>query len=624
MHSFPSRLAVFSIAIAALAAASAIPRKPAQAKGAKASEKTAATPVKTPARAAKPVVAQSARGWLNAMTLERKAAQLVFVQFNGAAPNPRTREYQRYARLVRDVGVGGLILVNWSKGRVIQKAEPHALAAFVNRMQGLSKTPLFISGDFERGASMRVDGTTGFPHAMAFAAAGDPELTRRMGMATAREARAMGVHWVFHPVADVNNNPDNPIINIRSFGEEPETVAAHVRAFIEGAQAEPKKYVLTSAKHFPGHGDTAIDTHMNMASIASTREQLEQMELLPFRAAVAAGVDSIMSAHIAAPALAPADVPATLSPDIMTGLLRDDMGFKGLVVTDALEMGGIVKGFSNGEAAVLAIEAGADVLLMPVDPDAAIRAIVSAVRAGRLSEKRIDESVSRVLEAKVRVGLHRSRLVDSAAIGREVNTRQSNELAREVAERAVTLVRNEGRMLPLAAPGAACYVVLAESARAVGGRAFAEEVRRRAPRARVIALDPGATAAAVDSAVRQAAACDSVVVAAFASVAAYRGSTALPGRYTEVVERLAGAGKPVAMVALGNPYLLRSFPAVNAYMATYSTTPVSEAAAVRALFGEIPIGGRLPVSIPGLARVGDGIAAPARTAAAQTTHASVP
>src|SRR5262249_245516 len=197
------------------------------------------------------------------------------------------------------------------------------------------------------------------------------ELARYEGVVTAREARALGVHWVFYPVADVNNNPDNPVINNRSFGENPQAVAAMVKAFIEGVHPDRKNYVLATPKHFPGHGDTAVDTNLNLATTPADRDRLEHVELVPFRAAIEAGVDSIMTAHIAVPALAPADLPATLAPQILTNLLRNEMGFKGLVVTDALEMGGIAKGYNSGEAAVLAVEAGADVLLMPPDPDAA-------------------------------------------------------------------------------------------------------------------------------------------------------------------------------------------------------------------------------------------------------------
>ncbi|MGD0048161.1 MAG: glycoside hydrolase family 3 N-terminal domain-containing protein, partial [Bryobacteraceae bacterium] len=303
------------------------------------------------------------RRWMKGMTLRDEVAQLVFVAFPGAAPHTRSREYLRFLRLIRDVKVGGLILTNTANGgRTIQHAEPYALAAFLNRVQRIAKVPLLVGGDFERGASMRVAGTTVFPHAMAFGAAGDPEFSRFEGQVTAREARALGVHWVYYPVADVNINPDNPVLNIRSFGEDPQAVAAQVAAFIEGAHSDPHNYVLTTAKHFPGHGDTSVDSHLNLATVPASRERLESVELVPFRAAIAAGTDAVMTAHVAVPALAPPDLPATLSPAILTGLLREELGFKGLTITDALDMGGIVKGFPAGDAAVRAIEAGADTL----------------------------------------------------------------------------------------------------------------------------------------------------------------------------------------------------------------------------------------------------------------------
>lgn len=546
------------------------------------------------------------------MSLREKVAQLIFIPFTGAAPNVRSREYRRFLRLVRDVRVGGLVLVNWSNGRVIQRAEPHALAAFLNRMQRIAKVPLMVTADFERGASMRVDGTTMFPHAMAFGATGEPSLSRYEGEVTAREARAIGVHWVFYPVADVNNNPDNPIINIRSFGENPAMVAAHVREFIEGAHHDSKNYVLTTAKHFPGHGDTSVDTHLNLATITASRERLESVELPPFRAAIAAGVDAIMTAHVAVPALAPPDLPATLSPAILTGLLRDELGFRGLVVTDALEMGGIVKGFGAGEAAVRALEAGADALIMPPDPEAALKAVLAAVKRGRLSRKRIEDSVERILAGKVRVGLERRRLVDVEAISDQVNAPEAAERAQEIAQRAVTLVRNQDNLLPLA-PANACYLVLTEGRYSSAGQVFTQQVRQRAPNASITLLDPTITGTALDEAVARGTGCGTVVVAAFASVAAYRGSTVLAGEYPRVVNGLVAAGKRVILIALGNPYLLRSFPGVNAYMTTYSTVPPSEIAAVRALFGEAPIRGHLPVSIPGIAAYGGGIVLPARS-----------
>jgi len=541
------------------------------------------------------------------MSLHDEVAQLVFIAFHGESPNTSSREYRRFMHLIRETQVGGLILNNASNGHTIQKAEPYQVAAFLNRLQRMTKVPLMVAGDFERGASMRVSGTTEFPHAMAFGAAGDLELTRYEGEVTAREARAIGVEWLYYPVADVNNNPDNPIINIRSFGEDPHAVAAQVAAFIAGAHSDKQNPVLVTAKHFPGHGDTAVDTHLNLASIPANRERLDRLELVPFKAAIVVGVDAIMTAHIAVPALAPPDVPATLSPAILTGLLRNELGFKGLVVTDALEMGGIAKGFSTGEASVRALEAGADTLLMPTDADAAVKSVMAAVASGRLSRQRIEESVVKILSAKEKLGLDRRRTVDLEAIGDVIDSPEANEKAQEIAERAVTLVRNTDNLLPLAAPDRVCYVTMSENRWLPQGQMFAAQLRRRVTQPALLAMDSSMPREQIDQMLNSLSGCQSYAVAAFSSVAEFRGSVGLAGELPHAMESILAAGKPVALVALGNPYLLRSFPNVAAYVATFSTVPPSEYAAVKALFGEIKIGGHLPVTIPGLAALGDGI-----------------
>jgi beta-N-acetylhexosaminidase len=544
---------------------------------------------------------------MRTMTLREEVAQLLFIPCNGNAPNTRSREYRKFMRLVHDNRVGGLIVVNWTNGRTTEKAEPYELAAFLNRMQRMAKVPLLVSADFERGASMRVNQTTPFPHAMAFGAARDPGLARYEGEVTAREARALGVQWVFFPVADVNNNPDNPVINTRSYGENPDLVASLVKAFIEGAHSDKKNYVLTTAKHFPGHGDTAVDTHLNLATIDADRERLERLELVPFRAAIEAGVDSVMTAHIAVPALAPPDLPATLAPQILTGLLREGLGFKGLVITDALEMGGIAKGYSSGDAAVRALEAGADVLLMPPDPDAAMRAVVAAVESGRLTRRRIQESVAKILAAKERVGLDHSAVVDLEAISDVINAPEANERAQETADRAVTLVRGQSGLPLLASPARACFVVMAEGRYSSEGQVFTQELRKRLSRPAQANFDPSMSREATEDALGKLSPCDSYVIAAFSSAAAYRGTVSLGGDLQRAVQSLIASGKPVTMVALGNPYLLRDFPNVTAYLATFSTATTSEVAAVRALFGEINISGKLPVTIPSFAQYGEGI-----------------
>jgi beta-N-acetylhexosaminidase len=596
--SHPRLISVFlALAAGAVAAPRPAPRKAAPA--AKPSANKAAPPLK-----ASPTVHR----WMKSMTLRDEVAQLIFISFHGAAPHSRSREYRKFIGQIRGTKVGGLILINVSNGRTIQKAEPYAVAAFLNRMQRLAKTPLMVGGDFERGASMRVGGTTVFPHAMAFGATGNPAYSRYEGQVTAREARALGVHWIYYPVADVNNNPDNPIVNIRSFGENPEAVAAQVKAFIEGAHSDKKNYALATVKHFPGHGDTAVDSHMDMPTISADRDRLEHVELVPFKAAIEAGVDSVMTAHIAVPALSPPGIPSTFSSAILTDLLKKDLGFKGIIVTDALEMAGIVKSFSTGDAAVRALEAGADVLLMPTDPEAVVKAVTAAVQSGRLTRQRIQESVIKVLAAKERVGLDRKRFVDLEGIGDVVDSPESNEKAQEIADHAVTLVRNGGGMIPLAAPDKACYVVMPESRQSTEGQLFSQEIRKIAPRAVVTTWDSAFSREQVDEAVGRLMGCESYVVAAFASVGAYRGTVGmLGGELPRALEALISSGKPVALIALGNPYVLRNFGNVTAYLATYSNVAPSEIAAARATLGEIAITGHLPVTIPGQAAYGEGI-----------------
>jgi beta-N-acetylhexosaminidase len=575
-------------------------------------------PRRPPARTA-PAPAMSAdqavaARWLRTLTLREKVAQLFVIGFSGHPMHTQSRDYRKFVHLVAEEHVGGLILVNVTNGRVVEKANPLEAASFINRMQRLAKVPLLVSADFERGASMRLDATTVFPHAMAFTASGDPDEARQEGEITAKEARAIGVQWLFFPDADVNNNPDNPIINIRSYGENPADVSSFVSAFIEGAHSVPSARVLTTAKHFPGHGDTDTDTHLDLATIKGDRPRLEEIEWNPFRAAIRSGVDSIMTAHIAVPSLDDPGVPATLSKKILTGVLRDELGFKGIIVTDALEMGGIVHGYPGGEASVRALQAGADVLLMPADAEASINAVVEAVKAGKIPLKRVEESDMRILTAKAHVGLASKRLVNVEEIHSVVDSPESNAVAQDIADRSVTLVRNQegahGGMLPLKDADNTAFFVLAESPASLEGIEFAAEVRRRSPKAIVMTLDSRMSPADLLAAIQHAAQATNYVVAAFASVAAYRGNVALGGGFPDFLTTLTAMKKPVALIALGNPYLLRNFPDVAAYVTTYSTVPPAELASVKALFGEIAVNGKLPVTIPGFARYGEGIALP--------------
>jgi beta-N-acetylhexosaminidase len=570
-----------------------------------------APPAKKPAPVAKTPGVQTVNSWLRGMTLRDEVAQMIMAPFSGRLLHPKTRAYREFVKLVATEHIGGLILVNVTQGRTVAKAEPLDVAAFLNKMQRLSKVPMLVGGDLERGASMRLNNTTVFPHAMAFAAANDLEGSRYEGRITAREARAIGLQWIFFPVADVNNNPDNPVINIRSYGEDPLQVAALVDAYIEGAHSEKDAKVLTTVKHFPGHGDTATDSHMNLATITADRARLDALEFVPFRSAIEHGVDAVMTAHIAVPALDGPDVPATLSPKIMTGILRDEFGFKGLIVTDALEMGGIAKGFGVGEASVKAVQAGADVLLMPPDIHAAIEAVVAAVNNGTISRARIQQSVMRILEAKAKVGLGVTSLVNLEAINDEINSPDSIAQAQAIADKSVTLVKNDNALVPLREPAKACFWSLAEGRTSVEGMAMAAELRKRVPGVKMIMLDTTTSEDDVRKAEEANATCETNVVAAFLAVAAYRGNTALAGNFPALVTRLLDSKKPLVLIAMGNPYLMRNYPEVSAYMTTYSTVPPSEIAALKALLGEIPINGKLPVTIPNFAKLGDGISSPA-------------
>ncbi|MDQ2774194.1 MAG: hypothetical protein M3Y57_04585 [Acidobacteriota bacterium] len=553
---------------------------------------------------------------LRSLSLHDRIAQLIVVRGYGDYPPSSNAEYKRFLRWIREDRVGGFIVAGHIRNGNVIPAQPFEMAAFINHMQHLARTPLLVASDFERGASMRVADTAKFPYLMAFGAARDLDATKQLGAATAREARALGVNWVFAPDADVNNNPDNPIINVRSFGEDPQAVAANVSAFIEGAHSDVHNKVLLAAKHFPGHGDTAQDSHMQLATLGQPRERIESLELVPFRAAVEHGVDSIMTAHLAVPSIEPNPIPATLSHKILTELLREELGFKGLVVTDALDMQGVAAMFSQGEAAVRAIEAGADVLLMPIDPEPCIKAIQAAIASGRLTRARIDASVSRILAAKQRVGLYRSRFVNLDAITDDLEQNELGELAQRVADRAVTLVKDEKHLFPMPGTEGSCLVILGEGQFSQRGETLVRTVLRESPPVRTYSVNAAMSDGLTAAIAKDAATCKQIYVAAFVTVAANRGSVALEGSLPAFMNALIHGAAPVALISLGNPYLLRDFPAVSSYMATFSPASSSEAAAAKAILGQIPINGKLPVSIPGFAKIGEGLDVPAKIAAA--------
>lgn len=521
-----------------------------------------------------------AERWLQAMTLRQRIAQLVVIRTYGNMASARGREWRNIVRWVRDSQVGGIIVVNRVRRGAVVKAQPYETTQFVNRLQRLAKTPLLVGGDFERSVSMRFDGTIQYPHAMAYGAAGRPELTEAFGRITMREARALGFQWVFAPSADVSSNPDNPIIGIRAFGVDAPTASTHVQAFLRGARSSPL-LGLTTVKHFPGHGDTATDSHAGMPVAASDRARLDAVEFSPFRAAIAAGVDSVMTAHISLPAVDPANVPSTISPVIIGQVLKKDLAFSGIVTTDAMDMEGLAREYGSAESSIRAIEAGVDVLLMPRDPDQAIEALVKAVASKRLTAARITESARKVLRAKARLGLQKSRLTDGDSIPDVMEDEASMVHAQRVADAAVAVLRGDRASLPVAKTAATCVIALTERRANGQGAQLADELKLRAPAIRFELLDPQMPEPALAQAPEG---CQTTVVAAFLG---FGGTGQLSPAYAPLLERLAASGKPFVIAALGNPFLVRACPKAALALSTYSTVPVSETALVKVLLGEL-------------------------------------
>jgi beta-N-acetylhexosaminidase len=538
---------------------------------------------------------------LKSLSLREKIAQLVQIRVPGKFVNRESPEFRAIRGEIRQNKIGGVVLF---AGNVYESA------VLLNELQTISKLPLLVAADFERGASFRIADTTSFPWTMALGASGSEQLAYQQGLITAQEARALGVHWIFAPVMDVNNNPDNPVINIRSFGEDPQLVARLGSAFIRGAK---RGGVLTTAKHFPGHGDTLVDSHMGLPVVESDMDRLQSIEFAPFRSAIEAGVDSIMTAHVAVPRVTgEPEVPATLSSKILTDILQNTLNFRGLIVTDALEMAGITNHYWCGLAAIRAIQAGADVLLLPPDTTVAINEVERAVRRGDISELRIDRSVCKVLEAKRSLGLHRNRVVPLNRIGKIVASPQSIKSAQEIADRSITVFEDERHLLPINPAGDTRIfsLVLTSDLESSPGSIFQTEICRRFPSIRtawINARTAGDLSAAIDAAVSQS---DLIVCSTLARLNAGQDAASIPESQREIVEKLSASGKPMIWVAFGSPYVLRFFPRIGTYVCTFSYSDVSQVAAAKALAGEIAITGRMPVSIPGYTKAGDGLQIP--------------
>src|SRR5437764_7372845 len=573
---------------------------------------------KSRAKSLSPAASAWVESTLGKMTVDEKIGQLLFTTYHGGFTATDSPAYEQLLHDVQDLHVGGFINITHGSPLGIVKSQAYPSAVLANQLQAKSKLPLLIGADFERGTAMRYDEGTSFPTAMAVAAAGDPKDAYTMGKITALEARATGVHWVYAPDSDVTNNPGNPIINTRSFGENPQRVAEFVSAFVKGVEDNGG---LATAKHFPGHGDTAADSHIDLPVIHANRDRLEHLELVPFRAAISSGVSSVMTGHLSVPAIEPdPNTPATLSHNILTGLLRNELGYHGLIVTDAMEMGGITVRYAPGEAAVRAVAAGVDCVLMSPVPDAAFEALQGAVKSGRISKERLDESVRRILQAKARLGLNTSRLVDVNALNHKFGSVAWQKEAQDISDRGVTLLRDTPHRLPLdgTKPSRALLLAFYADPEPYPGEDLERELRSRFDSVTTLRADTRFVNAGIlklpspDS-------YDVAIIALFVRVSDRKGNVDVPAEQAALAEQIYKTDKPVITVGFGSPYLIERFPQAETWLAAFGISDVAQISAARALFGQIPVRGHLPVTVPGVnMKAGFGIELPANPMTVQS------
>src|SRR5262245_17533729 len=536
---------------------------------------------------------------LSSMSLRDKAAQLIVPWLPGTYASYDDGTLSETLRLVDSLHVGGLI---------VSVGSPLDVAAKLNELQSRSRLPLLVAADLEGGTAIRLVGGTPFPTNMGVGASGRDSDAYAMGQVTAEEGRAVGIHLAFAPVADVNNDPANPIINTRSFGEDPRTVARLVAATVRGLEEHG---MSATVKHFPGHGDTGTDSHLALPIGAADWRRLDTLELLPFRAAREAGATAVMSAHIALPALENGRTqPSTVVPAVLTGLLRDSLHFRGLTVTDALDMGGLVSGYGAVEAPVLALIAGADLLLQPADPRATVDGIERAVRDGRVSEGRLDQSVRKVLALKQRLGLFGQRTVPLENVPRVVGSAEHQAKALEVAGRSIVLLADDGTLDSLRArPRRFSLVTYGDEGNPVVGPTLLQELRKAGDTISVFRLWPQSGPASIDSARAMLRTTPRAVFAVAVRAVPWRGRIGMPDALASLIDESAAA-RPTLLVSLGSPYLISQTRQLKSYLIGWAANPISETAVARALSGAA-ITGRLPTRVPPTFPLGAGLTRPA-------------
>ncbi len=546
---------------------------------------------------------------LKKMSVDEKVGQLVHIGINAKYTAQDSDVFKEIQRQIVENKVGGIVVF---AGGVYETVH------FVNRMQENAKIPLLISADFETGVGMRFEETVNFPWNMAVAATGNPEFARREGVIVGKEARAMGVMQVYAPVVDVNNNADNPVINARSYGENPNDVARFGVAFMEGVQSQR---IISTAKHFPGHGDTAVDSHRGLPIIDYDRKRLDAIELVPFKAVIDAGIASVMIAHIALPQIDPtvikpiknaintdtdsafatenATLPATLSPLINTQILHKELGFKGLTVTDAMSMSGLTQYFTQDEAAVRAFLAGSDILEKPADVELTIKGLKDAVMSGRISQERLNESVKKILAWKHELGLFKNKITPLTEIDKVVSSDETRKLTDEIANNAVTLAKNDGNLLPLEKGKKAVALCITNGEdRIFVGTMFNNTLRSLGLQAERVVIDERSTEADIKFAVSRIQKADVVIGGLFARVrSGAKNSIGLPEAGVKVLNEAFALNKPSIGISFGNPYLLRNLPQFNSYIVAYGDMASLQRAAAKGIMGTNNFVGKLPITI---------------------------
>jgi len=514
---------------------------------------------------------------ISKMTLEEKVGQIIFPAVVGKFYNEDDTVYKRIVHYVNDLKVGGFIVYQYAEG-----AEVYAQTFLLNKLQQISKYPLLIGADYENGVSFRTNGGTIFPSNMALGAANDEVLTHQMGEIIAEESRQTGVHYNFAPVVDINNNPQNPIINVRAFGENTSIIEKLGNSVVAGMQ---QNHLLATAKHFPGHGNTSTDSHKDLPIIRGSREELFQLELKPFIEEIKNGVMSIMVGHLAVPAFDADTIPATLSKNIVTDLLKKQLGFKGLIVTDALNMHAITNSYTQAEAAVKAFNAGCDILLFPTNTDEVDSAMIQAVRSGVITEERLDESVRKILLAKRWVGLSESRTVSLDDLSSTLKNNDHQTVAKTLAEEAITLVKDEKNLIPLSsnAKKKILHITLVDERRTTNTELFGSLLKKQIKNFSSVTLTDKDKKREFNEALRMAQKSDAILLSTYTRIKLSSGKIGLSDEQIKFVSKLIKLKKPIVWMSHGSPYVLASFPEIKTFLCSYGESEISEEALAKAV-----------------------------------------